>query len=207
MLRQLSSDVNETKEANKKALEAVEKVTKLETEVVVLKSENDKLHKIVDYHQRFLETLDAREREKNIIIMGLSEASDLGDGDEQRVARVLETIDVPVEINAMTIRRIGRQDERQKRPILVSFQDKETRQNVLDKAKTLKEADAPFQSIYIKKDMHPSVRKELDRLRKVEKKEKAKPENQGKAIRYDRKQRVITCDDVVIDRFSASSFF
>ncbi|KAK4299839.1 hypothetical protein Pmani_027911 [Petrolisthes manimaculis] len=47
-------------------------------------------YKIIHQQQMFLETLDARERRKNLIITGLSEESDeVGGNDEEKVRNVL----------------------------------------------------------------------------------------------------------------------
>ena len=48
-----------------------------------------------------------------------------------------------------------------------------------------------MQRVYVKKDVHPLVRKELSRLREVEKRERDKPENQGRNVRYDYKERKV----------------
>ena len=61
-----------------------------------------------------------------------------------------------------------------------------------------------FKNIYIKKDIHPAIRIELGRLRKRAYDEKEKPENVGATIAYDPKNRVVTRNGVVIDRFYPS---
>ena len=54
--------------------------------------------------------------------------------------------------------------------------------------------------------MHPSVRKELYRLRKSEREAKSKAKNKGKVIKYDYKRRVVTCDGQVIDSYKPTFF-
>ena len=76
---------------------------------------------------------------------------------------------------------------------------------MLENAHQLKTKDA-FRSIYVKKDVHPIVRKELDRLRDATKREKERPENQGKSVRYDYRERKVYVDDVVVDSFQVTSF-
>lgn len=202
LLKKLSGDVIEMKEANRKVLDAVEKVTKLEVQVEKLESENRKMTETLSYQQRFIESLDAKERERNIIMTGVSENSnELGENDGEKVTSILDAINAAEATRNMTVQRIGREMENRKRPILVSFVDNKTRQDVLEKAKILKDKDIPFKSVYIKKDIHPSIRKEYDRLRRVERSEKAKPENAGKTVVYDRKERVIKCDGAIIDKF------
>ena len=59
---------------------------------------------------------------------------------------------------------------------------------------------------YIKKDIHPGVRRELKRLADAEKAERAKPENQGRAVEYDKSMRTLSIDGVVVDKFQPSFF-
>ena len=73
-------------------------------------------------------------------------------------------------------------------------------------ANELKSAGEMFRSVYIKTDIHPAVRKELGRLRKRAYDEKDKPDNVGANIVYDHKNRVVTRNDVVIDRFYPKFF-
>ena len=73
-------------------------------------------------------------------------------------------------------------------------------------AKELNKAGERYSRIYIKKDIHPAVRKELGRLRKVAKEENEKAANQGHKIEYDHKNRVVTRDGIVIDRFLPKFF-
>lgn len=54
----------------------------------------------------------------------------------------------------------------------MTLQDKTLRSNILDHAKNLKNLNDPYKKIYVKKDVHPTVRKEWQRLREAEKKEK-----------------------------------
>ena len=70
-------------------------------------------------------------------------------------------------------------------------------------AKNLKE-EAGYSQIYIKKDIHPCVRKETERIMKKVKEEKQKPGNTGVDIKFDWKNRVIIRDGVIIDRFRPS---
>jgi hypothetical protein len=74
------------------------------------------------------------------------------------------------------------------------------RSNLLEKAKALKDI-ADLKMIYVKKDVNPMIRKEFQRLRDVEKKEKEKPENRGKPVKYDPATRNVYVGDQVIDSF------
>ena len=58
----------------------------------------------------------------------------------------------------------------------------------------------------LKKDVHPLIRKELNRLREVEKREKEKPENQGLNVYYDGTRREVVVNGNVVDKFRPSFF-
>ena len=88
-----------------------------------------------------------------------------------------------------------------RRPLKVVLANADDRKGVLDNAHRLKDSDTAFRYVYVKKDVHPLVRKELDRLREVTKREKERPENQGKNVRYDFSERKVYVDDVVVDSF------
>ena len=45
-----------------------------------------------------------------------------------------------------------------------------------------------------------------DKIKKVEKTEKGKPENIGRHVQYDWKERCVTIDDHIIDSFNPSFF-
>ena len=55
-----------------------------------------------------------------------------------------------------------------------------------------------------RKNKHPTVRHEQNRLRKRKKEEKGKSENTNYTIRYDYKRRVLLRNNQVIDRFYPS---
>ena len=77
---------------------------------------------------------------------------------------------------------------------------------VLDKAKKLKEAGDMFAKVFVKRDMHTLVRKEINRLRQAEKAEKEKPENISRTVVYDQNMRTLSVDNVIIDRFQPMFF-
>ena len=106
----------------------------------------------------------------------------------------------------MGTKSLGQASVSHSRPILVVVENQQRRQAILDKAKNLKGAEPLFSHIYIKKDIHPAVRKELVRLRKREKEERERPENQGTNIKFDPEQRVLLRDGVIIDRYAPSFF-
>ena len=107
----------------------------------------------------------------------------------------------------MCAKRLGNTAQHgRKRPILVRVRTRGDRDSVLSKAKDLKGAGDTFKTIYIKKDVHPAVRKEWARLSEAEKLEKEKPENQGVTIRLDTRERKLYKDDVVIDSWTPHPF-
>ena len=63
-----------------------------------------------------------------------------------------------------------------------------------------------YNTIFIKSDVHPSIRKEMARLYVVEKAEKETPENAGRNVNFDKKNRTITIDGLVVDRYKPSFF-
>ena len=83
---------------------------------------------------------------------------------------------------------------------------KTSRDKILAKAKKLKEAGVIYDKIYMKKDVHPSVRNDWKRLRDVEKREKEKPEITGCNILLDTKERKLYRDGIVIDCWNPHPF-
>lgn len=151
--------------------------------------------------------LDERDRANNVIITGVAEEPDtMGDTDLAKAMNIFGKLDIQGSEDTINTRRLGKLIEGRTRVLLVSFSQKDQRQDVLKSAKRLKEAGESYSNVYIKKDMHPGIRKELNRLRKVEKQEKEKAANQGKDIKFDHKQRTVSIDGVVIDRFKPSFF-
>lgn len=179
-------------------------VTTLKHEVTKLSEKVDDAYKIIHQQQMFLETLDNRDRRRNLVITGVSEnADENGATDVEKVQKVLEAAGYsdPVDPARWTVKRLGQQNERNKRPIHIAVDDQKQRDNILRCAKNLKNASDYMSRVYIKKDVHPAIRKETARLRKREQEEKDRPENVGVNITYDWKNRVLLRDGVVIDRF------
>ena len=80
------------------------------------------------------------------------------------------------------------------------------RNTIVAASKQLKEAGELYTKIYINKDIHPVVRREIGRLKKKVKDENAKSENTGINILYDAKNRTVTRNGVIIDRFTPKFF-
>ena len=207
---------NKNEPSNAVLLEELRVVKQIVAEMATLKQKVSELserlddaYKVIHQQQLFLESLDNKERRCNIVITGVLEAEDeLGETDDGKIQKVLEKAGCPetLDQSSWRVRRLGKPNERNKRPILISLKDQAQRDIILDSAKNLKNASAPFSTVYIKKDVHPAVRKETGRLRKREKEEKEKAENVGVNITYDWKNRVLLRDGVVIDRFMPRFF-
>ena len=186
----------------KKLKKDIEDIKLVKQEVKQLNTRLDDAFKIIQQQQKFLESIDARERQKKLIITGIPE--DDGGNDPEKIKALLDKAGYQenYEIENWDLKRLGEFNASRKRPILLVVENQERRNAILDKAKNLKGAGPPFSNIYIKKDIHPAVRKELGRLRRREKEERDKPENQGTNIKYDAKERVLLRDGVIIDRYT-----
>ena len=127
--------------------------------------------------------------------------------DEGKVALILKEIGHE-NIALTSIQRLGVRQEGQTygRPIKITVPSPQVRRTILQNSKNLKQAGHVFKKIYVKRDMHPAFRKEMGRLRESEKREREKPENQGRDVRYDRTTRVLTVDGAIVDRFNPTFF-
>ena len=84
---------------------------------------------------------------------------------------------------------------------------KADRDITLEKGKNLKSSTIEaFKSIYIKKDVHPSVRAEWKRLNEVVQREKDRPGNVGSNIILNFRERKVYKDNVVIDQWNMQGF-
>ena len=99
------------------------------------------------------------------------------------------------------LRKIRHEPNSSSRPILLVLSSVTDKQNILNQSKRLKDAGDEFKSIYLKKDLHPDVRKEWKRLRDSARNEKSKPENHGMNIFVDYTNGVLRRNGDVIDRF------
>lgn len=188
--------------------QAIAEVATLKQEVMRLSEKLDNAYKVIHQQQLFLESLDGRDRRHNLIVTGVSEDADgLGNGDDEKISNIMETIGGGEEDRSRwSMKRLGQRDDRNKRPILITVNDQKQRDSILRRAKNLKDAQQPASTVYIKKDVHPAVRRETARLRKREREEKEKAENVGVNITYDWKNRVLIREGVIIDRFMPHFF-
>ena len=147
----------------------------------------DEQKSIITTQQRFLEELDSEKRELDIVIFGVDESREL-DGastDQDKCENVFGKAGMTDA--DFSCRRLGKSGERQKRPILVTFNvsSKSKRASVLKGASKLKDAGDEYKTIYVKTYQHPLIRKEWKRLRDAEKSERARPENETCNINLD----------------------
>ena len=168
----------------------------------------DKQAEIIASQQHFLEAIDRKDRETKLVVLGAPDENESLDGattDEGKLSKIWNQLDEPFEIESF--RRLGRVATGQrKRPILVTLPSKRARDKIIEKTKRLKDAGSPYDTVYVRKDVHPSVRKEWKRLRDAEASEKAKPENIGCEIRLDTKERKLYRDGEVIDCWRPAPF-
>ena len=166
----------------------------------------DFLAKTVVYQQSMLESTDAKFRANQVIIYGIDENGEtLGTDDQERASKVIEKTNAVSSIGNIQVRRLGNQQENQSRPrpLLVILDDSGKQKKIIENSRNLKDVEG-YSNIYIKKDKHPTVRFEENRLRKREKEEKNNPLNSQCRITYDYKNRVLLKDNTVIDRFLPS---
>ena len=190
----------------------------LNKEIKELRRDRDKMAETLTHHQRMLESIESDRRAANVIMTGVPEEQ-LGDAatDIEKVNLVLSTMGQE-SVEVKSVERLGAQQQQQqrqqqdrrqppdgsrpyRRPLKVVLKNADDRKGVLDSARRLKASGDSFRSIYVNKDIHPLVRKEFNRLREVTKREKERPENQGKNVRYDYKERQVYVDDTVVDSF------
>ena len=165
------------------------------------------LYKTWEYMQRFMEGLDSHQRGRNVIMLGVPESGDtFGDDDVVRATNIIEKTGAMTggAVGEVIVRRLGElRSGRDNRPLHVTLEDHGRQWKLLQNSKHLKEITG-YSTVYIKKDIHPTIRYELNRLRKREREEKEKVANRGATIVYDWRARVLKRNDVVIDRFNPS---
>ena len=189
--------------------ESIRELGAVKKEVNVLNNKLNSALQIIHQQQLFLESLDNKERRCNLVITGLSETADgIGNDDAEKLKTVLTKAKCPPDIDpsSYALRRLGQVNDHNKRPLHVTCSTQKQCDAIVAAARELNNAGETYSRIYIKKDIHPAVRKELGRLRKVAKDENEKADNEGCTIVFDHKNRVVTKDNVVIDRFTPKFF-
>lgn len=174
-----------------------------------MQSQIDRQAEVIKQQQLFLETIDRRERETKLVVLGVPDEAENLEGavtDEDKLKKIWEVMREDFKVRSH--RRLGRLegDSNRKRPILVEIESRGMRDGLLSKTRGLKEKGQPYDRIYVKKDVHPNVRKEWKRLRDAETAEKNRPENVGYVIRLDTRERKLYRDSEVIDQWNATPF-
>ena len=201
--------------------EMKEKNTRYDEEIKRLNSVINDQNKVLAAQQKFLETIDTDRRGQHLIVLGLAEnAAPEGndeDGDEydkEQFNLILQTIAVaPNSVKVKCIERLGKLEEgvtnQRRRPIKVTFETRSMRDSVLRNASKLKDQGEhdPFKRVFLKRDVHPDIRKEEKRLYDVFKAERDKPQNADFEVVFDRKKRVVTVNGEEIDRFKLFTSF
>lgn len=183
----------------------------LREENVALREKVEHLSKITSAHQNILEKLDGESRKANLVLLGVPENDNL-DGavnDIEKCLKIFKETGVEnLTIDDFTLRRLGNDDKKDTattncKPILVTFPNNlKARDNILLNTKNLKKSSV-YEKIFVKRDSHPTVRKEWGRLFNVFENEKKKATNVGHKIDFDKRKRVILRDGVVIDSWKA----
>ena len=173
-----------------------------------LRQQVSKQNQVIAKQQQFLEQLDRKERECNLVILGVPDDHETLEGattDEEKLKKVWEKAGIICEIKST--KRLGQQgDTPRRRPVLAVVESRVDRDTALEKAKLLKSANVTYNKIYIKKDVHPSVREEWKRLREAFQREKDRPDNTNSVITFNVRERKVYKDNVVIDQWSMLSF-
>ena len=128
--------------------------------------------------------------------------------DLEKVTLIFNKIGVE-DVQVERMDRLGKQNNTagRKRLLKVKLRNREDKGNILEKSKKLKDAQGSFGSIYIKKDVSPSVRNEFRRLREVTNREKDKPENVGKNVYFNVRERKVYVDSVEVDCYRPNFFY
>ena len=186
-----------------------------------LENQTKTLSEAVFQHQRFLEAIDSPKRSCNLIITGVPEDDDLvaeavdenpaerAVSEKDKVSLIFKKVEQKESVNIVEVTRLGKKQggtNSRPRPLKVVTNNPQERKLVLDNTKKLKHAGQSFSKIFVKKHLHPIVRRELNRLRAVEREERNKPENAGKPVVYDRETRCLKVDGIVVDRFKMAFF-
>jgi len=184
--------------------------------VDMLSNKVDILEQTAAKQQQYLEILEKKRREKNLIILGIEEKEIENQSEkitlrEQRkeVFNALGEAEL-ADNSIIECKRLGKRNPEgstRSRPILVELSNINTKYEILHKAPRLKTADEKFKRVFVKPDLHPNVRKEIDRLKKVAKAEKEKAENVHKHVIYDHKQRKVMVGDTAVDSFQPVQYF
>lgn len=148
MMDKLNELASEVKELRKEVAAPDSYINKRYDE---LKVQVDKQADILAKQQCYLEVLDRKERENNLIVTGVpdeSESLEGGTSDVDKLRKICYKVGVNEEIQSY--RRLGvRGDPNKRRAILLTVKSKAVRDNILEKTRQLKDAGGEF-----KKNLH-----------------------------------------------------
>ena len=164
--------------------------------------------------QKSLEDLHHDRRSKNLVITGVPEPEgppvDARKEDQRTTESIFTTVGCPG-VSPCHVTRLGKKREvpapgadedrpPPPRPLLVTFNSVTEVRSVMKETHKLKDHEQ-YGRVFIKRDQHPLIRKEWNRLREFAKKEKAAPLNVGCTIRVDYEKKAVTRDGVSILEF------
>lgn len=138
-------------------------------EVEMLSARLHDAYEILNNQQKFLETLDTHNRNKNLIIYSIGEEDNtMGVGDAVKVWVVLEAIDLmDMEPGDWEMMRLGQPNDQRKRSMHIALRNQNERHKILEKAKCLKNAGASFTSVYIKERPTPRCKEGIGTIARM----------------------------------------
>ena len=210
LMQQIVKPLEEKMEVMNKNLTA--KVALLEKRVNILEKEdnikNERIMQLTDTvvnMQRALNSIDAKDRAKNVIVSGLLEEDMLVgqvflSGDMAKMKFIFEKIGIDQGIlNGVSMNRIGNDINAEKRRFLkITLKDYESREQIIKNAPKLKDVDEALRKIYINRDTHPVYQREYQRLRKKFNDLKNGDEYEPGAVKL--VKGVLTINDEIVDR-------
>jgi hypothetical protein len=194
-----------TKAVDEAVSDVKKTVQELSERCNALEQTNGKLQEAIKHQQAYMERMDAKDREKNLILRGVPTGTyDERTTDEEKVMHVMEIINVPrINITCGSLKRVGSvnpDNPATPRPILLSVASRQERDQIVNLAR---QGDITrLGGIQVNKDLHPSVCKEWKRLFTVKEEEERKAENASHAITIDFRKRQVLRDGEVIDSWN-----
>ena len=124
--------------------------------------------------QRALNSVDSKERSRNIIVAGLPEDDITTNnvsysGEKNKIAFLLEKMGLDTNLveDPTKMERLGNDTTGSKRRFIkLEFDEKTTRESVIKEAPKLKDLPEPWNKVYFNRDTHPVYQNEHKRLRK-----------------------------------------
>ena len=184
-------------------------ITKHEKQVELMKTRCDiyeekieTLKSIICKQQRAINEIDAGDRDKNIIISRMIECN-LVDGDavyendEQKVSALFKAIGIALPLGAK-VERLGKPNQMYKRVIKLNVTSKQNRDEILKKTNILKTKGSPWDTVFVKKDLHPVIVQENNRLRIKKKNLQKLDENKDKVVKIEKGK--LTIDGTMVDQ-------